>query len=391
MRRRIGLYLGSTPQQGGIFQYSQSVLEALSHLPAARYQPFAICATELWQQQAEACGIEAVSVRVSDLERGLAALWLHGMLPASPWRRWIARRQPGFRKVAALDLDLILYPAHDRWSYLWPLPALAAVHDLMHRYERRFPEVGGLYRLREAHHHSIAAYCRAALVDSDCGRKQFCESYAADASRVFVLPYIAPAAVRQASTEDRTPAGLPAKYFFYPAQFWPHKNHSRLLRALSLVARRHPDVQLVLTGSKAHEYPRLQAQVRQLHLSGQVHFLGYVPELGMHGLYRRARALVMPTFFGPTNIPPLEAFALDCPVAISGIYGMPDQLGDAALYFDPESEESIAAVMERLWVDDALREELIQRGRQHAEQWGQAAFAVRLAECIDASLSTPAR
>ena len=51
----------------------------------------------------------------------------------------------------------------------------------------------------------------------------------------------------------------------------------------------------------------------------------------MISFYKYAVALVMPTFFGPTNIPPLEAFALGCPVITSNIYGIPEQVGDAAL------------------------------------------------------------
>ena len=96
----------------------------------------------------------------------------------------------------------------------------------------------------------------------------------------------------------------------------------------------------------------------QLGLAENVHFLGYVPEAHMPGLYRRARALVMPTFFGPTNIPPWEAIALGCPVAVSDIDGMRDQMGDAALFFDPTSVPEMAQVMERLWRDDALCREL---------------------------------
>ena len=87
----------------------------------------------------------------------------------------------------------------------------------------------------------------------------------------------------------------------------------------------------------------------------------------MPEFYRRARAMVMPTFFGPTNIPPLEAFALGCPVAVSNIYGIPEQVGDAALLFDPNSVEEIADCIERLWQDDALCASLISKGHARTE------------------------
>ena len=103
----------------------------------------------------------------------------------------------------------------------------------------------------------------------------------------------------------------------------------------------------------------------------------------MASLYRHARGLVMPTFFGPTNIPPLEAFAVGCPVAVSSVYGMPEQLGDAALYFDPTSVYEIAACVRKLWVDDSTRQTLIDRGTAHHNAWCQPHFNARFAEILE--------
>jgi glycosyltransferase involved in cell wall biosynthesis len=112
--------------------------------------------------------------------------------------------------------------------------------------------------------------------------------------------------------------------------------------------------------------------------------------------YRRARALVMPTFFGPTNIPPLEALSCGCPVAVSNIYAMPEQLGDAALYFDPASPSEIASALERLWRDDALCARLREQGQRRIASWTPAHFARRLKAVLDDVLilggqSTPVR
>jgi len=90
--------------------------------------------------------------------------------------------------------------------------------------------------------------------------------------------------------------------------------------------------------------------------------------------------------FGPTNIPPLEAMAVGCPVAVSGIYAMPEQLGDAAVYFDPLSVEEIAHAIQRLWDDNALWDELAKRGLLRSNQWTQAHFNERLQAIIDYTL-----
>jgi glycosyltransferase involved in cell wall biosynthesis len=129
-------------------------------------------------------------------------------------------------------------------------------------------------------------------------------------------------------------------------------------------------------------YDEVRALVSERNLDDNVHFMGYVPDSDMPGLYRRARALVMPTFFGPTNIPPLEAFVMGCPVATSRIYGVPEQLGDAALLFDPNSVEEIHDCLVRLWRDDSLCAMLVAQGKARARAWGPEQFAARFAEII---------
>jgi glycosyltransferase involved in cell wall biosynthesis len=176
---------------------------------------------------------------------------------------------------------------------------------------------------------------------------------------------------------------LPRKFFFYPAQFWEHKNHKALVSAAALLKHEVPDLNLVFVGSKKNGYTSTIELVRDLDVTNNIHFLGYVPDSDIPELYRRARALLMPTYYGPTNIPPLEAMALGCPVAASRIYGMPEQLGDAALYFDPTSVDQIAQAMKALWNDDGLCEELSRRGLIRSSQWNQSDFNQRLQDILE--------
>jgi glycosyltransferase involved in cell wall biosynthesis len=184
---------------------------------------------------------------------------------------------------------------------------------------------------------------------------------------------------------------LPDRFVFYPAQFWAHKNHLRLVEAVRRLRAELPDLRLVLAGSKKNGYAAVERKVKSDRLDQVVHFLGFVPERDLAMLYRRAVALVLPTFFGPTNIPPLEAFVAGCPVAASRIYGMPEQLGDAALYFDPLSVDEIAGVLRRLWTDDALRSQLRARGRARSAAWGAPQFNQRFATIIETLLGEDRR
>jgi glycosyltransferase involved in cell wall biosynthesis len=84
-------------------------------------------------------------------------------------------------------------------------------------------------------------------------------------------------------------------------------------------------------------------------------------------LYRNARAMVYPSFSGPENMPPLEAFSQGCPVAVAEYPGAREQLGDAVIYFAPQSPEDIAEKLELLLGDVVLQQSLLQKGRERVK------------------------
>ena len=91
----------------------------------------------------------------------------------------------------------------------------------------------------------------------------------------------------------------------------------------------------------------------------------------------------MPSYFGPTNIPPLEAMALGCPVAVSNKYAMPEQVGKSGLLFNPDSPEEMAECIRKIWVDDKLRNKMIKLGYQKIQRWTEVEFGKRLNKIID--------
>ena len=390
MKKKIGVFLAGRPQGGGKFQYNLAMLEAVAALPQERYEVVVGFREDWWTSYLGDYDLINFQVRPGFWGRALFKVWRRSGLPIKWWRAVNPWFHPVARQLLQRQCHLWIFPAEDTWAYQIKVPALAAIHDLMHRYERRFPEVSaqGEYERRENEYLNISRWATGVLVDSEVGKQQFTESYGRNPRSVYVLPYVASKYILSAGQgkADLDHYGLPDKFIFYPAQFWEHKNHKRLIRAAAALKPQYPDIHLVFVGSKKNAYSSAVELVQDLDLEEKVHFLGYVPDSEMAELYHRARALVMPTFFGPTDIPPLEAIALGCPVAVSGIYGLREQMGDAALYFNPESVTEISQVMERLWRDDDLCRELAQRGLVRAAQWTQAHFNERLREIIDAVL-----
>lgn len=383
--RRVGLFLDNHPRGGGAFQYSLSMLEAVSMLPRNSYHPIVAYTRPTWSERLKEIDVNSVYVPMSFVSRTAEHIWRKAGLSINGWRKMISRFDPPSRHLLTLGCDLWIYPAQDSMAYMLPVPALTTVHDLMHRYEPNFPEVSG-FRMREIHYRATCRWAKGVLVDSEIGKKQLVESYGIDPIQVHPLPFVAPAYMMNNKVDPQRfneHYRLPSRFFFYPAQLWKHKNHCALLRAAHLLSKTHPDIEFVFSGVQKNASNSISELAYALGISDRVHNIGYIPDGDMAVMYSRARALVMPTFFGPTNIPPLEAMVTGCPMAVSRIYGMPEQCGDAALYFDPNSDKEIADVLALLWSDDTLCTDLAARGRARASRYKQTVFNERVAAIVD--------
>jgi len=392
--KKVLLYIDCQPGSGGIFQYSQAILQAALSLPKGRFEVTALYADKSWQPYMRGV-TNAIHVPFGRISRHVLQAMLGSPLPLS-WLRFLFRLHPVASAIRARDPELCIFPSQESfWGYVTKSRSIWAIHDLMHRYERQFPEVAafGRARHRDRHFVRVCRNARAIFVDSEIGRHHVHDAYGFPMEAIHCLPYIAPPHVWNPRSRSRPVDRyrLPERFIFYPAQFWAHKNHLRLVEAVRRLREQIPDICLVLAGSRKNAYEAVARKVSDDGLEDVVKFIGFVPDDALAEIYRRAVALVLPTFFGPTNIPPLEAFALGCPVAVSKIYGMEEQLGDAALYFDPLSVDDIANVIKRLWTDIDLRDRLRLRGLVHSENWGPAQFNQRFVGIIAKVLdeSTP--
>jgi glycosyltransferase involved in cell wall biosynthesis len=280
---------------------------------------------------------------------------------------------------------------------LWPelcltkeVPYLSIVWDLQHRLQPFFPEVSGdgVWKHRENLLTELLQRASYVVVGNGRGRSEVEQFYGVDGARIRQLPHPTPAfALGAAETALHSlPASLdlPPNFLLYPAQFWPHKNHMQVLRALALLRKRDKlCASVVFCGTDAGNQEHVKEHVGQLGLSEQVVFLNFVERETLVLLYRHARALIYPTLFGPENLPPLEAFALSCPVIASAVPGAAEQLGDAALLVDPLDVEDVAAAIKQVMKKDDLCRTLISRGKKRALSWTVDDFAVGLFDILE--------
>lgn len=170
---------------------------------------------------------------------------------------------------------------------------------------------------------------------------------------------------------------VPRPYLLFVGNLKPHKNLPRLLRAFTAISDRVPHT-LVLVG-KEEGFITGDLGVRPTagRMNGRVVLAGEVSDEELRRYYAHADLLVLPSLYEGFGLPPLEAMAAGCPVAVSRGSSLPEVCGDAAAYFDPGSEDDIARVVADVLTDGARRAEMRERGLRRARifNWDDCADA----------------
>ncbi len=270
------------------------------------------------------------------------------------------------------------------------MPFVYTVWDLQHRLQPFFPEVsicGWDWISREKSYQSILPRATFVIAGTEECKREINQFYNVDESRIKVISLPAPnyAENYEKNKEKKDIIGeISTPFLFYPAQFWPHKNHVALLLALKILIDNYKlTFELVFVGSDMGNLKYVKLKTEELGLNNYVHYLGFVSNDDLISLYRSSFALVFPSFFGPDNLPPLEAMALSCPVIAANQPGIREQLGNAALLVDATKESEIAEAVIKLYRNENYRTDLVQRGLKRASSFTADDYVVNMIKIIE--------
>lgn len=233
--------------------------------------------------------------------------------------------------------------------------------DLLEWYRKRYPA-----SCRDATKViTLSEFSRAAIINRYGVRPEKVHAIPLAVSNEFLLP-----SDDSALETVKAKYALPPEYAFYPANTWPHKNHTTLLKALHLLRTKYGRLlTCIFTGVAREGHNAFLQAVEEIGLTSQVRLLGYVEKRDMPLLYRGARFLIFPSLYEGFGVPLLEAMASDCPVVCSHVACMPEVVGDAALLFDPHDPAAIADAMHQILTNEGLRRTLVQAGRERCRQF----------------------
>ena len=300
----------------------------------------------------------------------------------SPWIvRFLARKNPFDHLLRELHVDLVHLPFQEGFNT--ELPYIYHPHDLQHCHHPEFFSRQQILR-RDSHWSSLAKKACVVISETSHVSADLRKYWNIENDRIEILP--SPPPIRVASSRKLTTD----KYMLYPAAFWLHKNHSRLIDAISLLKAEGIFVKLVFTGAKLGEYEVLRNKVINAGLIDQIIFKGHLSDENFMDLFENATGVVIPTLFESYSLPIWEALRLGIPVACSNIDALPDQVGDAGLLFDPLNVESISIAVGKIWSDSELRQTLSSASKKRTEFLNPEVFANAFCALYRKALVQPA-
>lgn len=277
-------------------------------------------------------------------------------------------------KLNSLNINLVHFTHQAAFST--SLPSIYHPHDLLHIH---FP---GFCTRSERfwRSHSYSYFCdQAAMIPvaSSWTKEDLVRNLAIPADKIRVIPLAPPIAAdptpgSRLESSSWPPPGIPDTYLFYPAMFWPHKNHLNFIKALALLKKvRGLEIPTVLSGGETPFKAAILHAISEAGLANSIHIAGYIPHEMISSYFTNARAICIPTLFEAGSFPAWEAFHAKVPLACSNVTSLPAQIGDGALFFDPRSPEEMAKAIEQVWRDETVRANLVQNGinRLQAFNW----------------------
>jgi glycosyltransferase involved in cell wall biosynthesis len=274
------------------------------------------------------------------------------------------------------DIDVYFCPFGSLYPRPVRIPSVVTIVDIQ---ERFFPGFFSNTDVASRLHHYDGSLCMAdrAITISAFSRRTLEQVLHIPGHKIDVVHLCVDHLPEHDTAPDIMPREWDHRFVFFPANDWPHKNHSSLIHALALLKKQGVGAPCIMTGTQQNRWPDIQHNIERAGLKDDVQHLGQVNRAEMAWLFRHARVLAFPSLFEGFGIPVVEAMQCGLPVACSHATSLPEVAGKAALYFHPLKVPEIAKQLEQLLHNDDLRNECIQTGHEQQQQFSEEQLVKR--------------
>lgn len=273
--------------------------------------------------------------------------------------------------LIARRYDLVFSPSQIDALIFSPVPQVITVLDLI-PFVLKLPLVKHGFYLR-AFFPSALRRSAAVVAISENTKRDVVKFFGTDAAKISAVLLAKPelggaAAQKETGASNTLHPELSAAILCVSGNH-AHKNLPRLLEAFAQI-RSRTNRNLVIAGFQdAVQQKALTDLAERLKLGKRLIFLGHASSADLTALYQSAEIFVFPSLYEGFGLPPLEALSYGLPVAVSKSSSLPEVVGDAGVYFDPESVDDMAEQILKLLQDDALRANLRRKAPEQARKF----------------------
>jgi len=383
--KNIGITAFSNEKTGGVLQYTQSLIDVLN-----TYSEFNLIIFVFKEGVFETGKSEVRVISVPKRNWYKRSIMLIQSL-INFRSEWIMSKS---ELSVFNDIDFFINPTNSLFpTFFLNKPFIFTVHDFQERYYPEFFSRVDRFN-RWVVKRALAKSSNHIICESNNVKNDVIKFLKANQKDVFVIPspptkifteYIPD---EKSSIHVKVKYKLPDQYIFYPAQFWKHKNHIRLISAFKKISKDNPNLYLVLTGAKTNNYFNIIKKIKSLGIENKIIHLGYVNNSDLPYLYKLSTMLILPTLFESISIPIYEAFSLGVPVCCSNILALPEQTMGAAILFDPSSVDDIVIKIQLLLDNPGLQISLGEKGKDVIENFNYINYKNQYDNLITSSLSS---
>jgi glycosyltransferase involved in cell wall biosynthesis len=201
-----------------------------------------------------------------------------------------------------LNLD-VLFPILNKAVRNICIPYIQYIADMQEEHLPKFFDRFEISERRKINKY-IANHSKYIFVTSENVRKDIYKYFPYFRGKVFVQPF-APIADREIINSTDVDVGkynLPERYFLVSNQFWQHKNHITVIRAINNLISKNILIHVVFTG-ECSDYRNPQYikelfdEISKMKISDYTHFLGYIPKKEQIQILKNSVAMIQPSLF----------------------------------------------------------------------------------------------
>lgn len=209
-------------------------------------------------------------------------------------------------------------------------------------------------KAREAQHRSYFSNFQHIVFSSRAAQKDFDEFYPEASVKKYVVHFATfePVQAEESGDQVLKRYGLPEKFFYCPNQFWIHKNHDTVIRAVKSLQEEGIEITVVFSG-KEHDHrapdysDKLRKKVAELGLTKNIHFIGFIPREDQMVIFRRATCIVQPSLFEGWSTVIEDAKSVSQLVIASSLPSNIEQADENIEFFEATDSVELAKLLKK--------------------------------------------